>query len=295
MNAAWMDSAPFGGQGRRINESRALSSRPGLSFLATSGGRVRLRTQPAESKVKLLLAADGPNVIETYDALLAELNQKADVVVFEPPGTGASAPARGFDFSVASFTKLSLEVLAAVGPRTLVFPCYLGLIAQEVARADSSRAPRLVLPQTPSWSDLSRWAQTVDPQRLLRTPVVGQLLVATRRRQIAEGWYAASTGARHFRAPFISASREAFALGGCFCLASLMQGLERSPAPAALAPTVATAIVWGARDRTHRHSDPHRSVAGAEVVRFDECGHSPELEAPRRFVDWLLDWHGVQG
>ncbi len=292
-SAVWMDSTPFFGQAGRVDEARALNSRPGLSFLDTSGGRVRVRRAPSAVGPKLLIGTDGPNVVEHYDALLEQLAGRADVVVFEPPGTGASTPARGFDFTVKAFAQVTLDVLAQVGARTLVFPCYLGFIGQQVARTAPQLVTRLVMPQTPGWGDLGLWAQGVDPRRLLRTPVVGQAVVATRRRSITRGWYGASTSDRKFRAPFTAAAAEAFDVGGCFCLASLMQGLERSAGVTSAPVSMPSAIVWGSKDRTHRRSDPTRSLEGAELVRFDECGHSPDLEAPAQFAQWLLAWHGA--
>lgn len=291
MNATWMDCTRFFGQAGRVDERRALSSRPGISFLETSAGRVRVRRAPCSTGPRLLISTDGPNVIEHYDSLLGELDGTADVVVFEPPGTGASQPSRGFDFTLPAFTRACEDVLTQVGPRTLVFSCYVGFVGQALAVSRPTLVTRLVTPQTPSWRDMTRWAEGVDPRRLVRTPYVGQALMAVRRRSIAAGWYRASTSNKRFREPFIAAANEAFSHGACFCLASLMQGLERSAPPASVRIPVPTAIVWGPKDRTHQRSAPEHSVPGAEVVRFDDCGHSPELEDPRRFSQWLLTWH----
>ncbi|HSN84430.1 MAG TPA: alpha/beta hydrolase [Polyangiales bacterium] len=294
LDATWMDTVPHLGQAGRVDEARALVSRPGMSFAETSGGRVRMRRGGSTGELSVLMAADGPNVIEHYDRLIPALEARVDWVVFEPPGTGASMPARGFDFTVDAFTKCCTEVLEALGPRTLVFPCYLGFVGQRIAQSRPDLVQGLVMPQTPSWSDMQRWADTVDPKRLLRTPVVGQLMLAFRRRDVAATWYRMSTSDPSFRAPFIEAANEAFAFGGCFCLASLMQGYARGPAPPSTELTVPTAVVWGPRDRTHRQSDPAQSAPGAKVVTMPECGHSPELEDPERFVDWLLRWHREQ-
>lgn len=290
LNATWMDTVPHLGQAGRVDEARALASRPGLSFVETSGGRLRLRRGGSPGGLPVLLAADGPNVIEHYDQLIPALDQRADWVVFEPPGTGASTPARGFDFTLDAFTRCCIEVLEAVGPRMLVFPCYLGFAGQRVARERPELVRGLVMPQTPSWDDIQRWTDTADPKRLLRTPVLGQLLLAFRRRDVAAAWYSMSTSDKRFRAPFSAAANEAFAFGGCFCLASLMQAYARGPKPPSSALSVPTAVVWGPRDRTHRKSDPNASMPGAEVVTMPECGHSPELEDPAGFADWLLAW-----
>lgn len=290
MKAAWVERVPFLGTAGRLDASRALATRPGLSFLDTPGGRVRVRRQPSPTGPRLLVACDGPNVVEPTDALVAALAGRADVVVFEPPGTGASVPAATFDFSVSAFVTSSRAVLEAEGPRVLVFPCYLGVVAQRLALEAPTQVPALVLPQTPSWEDFRRWADVVDPRRLVRTPILGQLVMATRFRAIARGWYRASTSDRQFAGPFTAAANEAFDVGGCFCLASLMQGYEASPTPQLPAPNVPCAVVVGGKDRTHRHSDFSKAVPGAEVVRFDDCGHCPDLEQPARFTTWLLAW-----
>jgi pimeloyl-ACP methyl ester carboxylesterase len=292
MKAMWVERLPFLGTAGRLDANRAVRTRKGLSFLETPFGRLRLCRRPSAVGPKLLYACDGPNVIEHTDALLAELDGKADVVVFEPPGTGASVPARDFDFTVDAFTRAARAVLDATGPRALIFPCYLGVVGQALARQAPSLVRALITPQASSWSDLSRWADVVDRRRVVRTPVLGQVLLGTRTKAIASSWYRASTSDRRFVEPFFRAACESLELGGCFCLASLMQGYEASPAPAEGPVPCRAAVVVGGKDRTHRHSDFSRALPGAEVVRFDDCGHSPELEAPGRFASWLLAWCG---
>jgi pimeloyl-ACP methyl ester carboxylesterase len=290
MTGAWVERLPWLGTAGRLDAARALRTRPGLSFLDTPSGRLRLRRLASDAGPRLLYACDGPNVIEHTDALLAELDGRADVVVFEPPGTGASLPSRDFDFTVDAFTRAARTVLEATGPRVLVFPCYLGVVGQALARQRPSLVRALVTPQASSWSDLARWADVVDRRRVVRTPVLGQALLGVRTKAIAASWYRASTSDRRFVEPFLRAACESFDVGGCFCLASLMQGYEASTAPPEGPVPCRAAVVVGGRDRTHRHSDFTRALPGADVVRFDDCGHSPELEAPARFASWLLAW-----
>lgn len=72
-----------------------------------------------------------------------------------------------------------------------------------------------------------------------------------------------------------------------------MQGLLREDPRAALGhPGTPCTLVWGAQDRSHRRIDPAsllRHMPQARVVRFDDCGHFPDLEQADRFVGLLMD------
>lgn len=277
--ASLIDTHAVFGQGRRL----AARLFDGASRLETRGGVVRYRRVACERGPKLLFGVDGPNVLEQYEATFAAFAGRADVTVFEPPGTGASAPAPGFPFTFSALADVTRELIGALGlaPVTLVFPCYLGFVA-----ALMSREHRAVLVQTPSWSDMAKWAERVDRRRMLRRPVVGQVLVRTRRFSLAKLWYRSSAGdaerAQRLTVPAVDVLRA----GGCFCLASLMQGLEREPfAGCDCAPRM---LVWGPRDRTHKRVDPAQAWPGAAVRQLDGCGHSPELEEPQAFAETLL-------
>jgi pimeloyl-ACP methyl ester carboxylesterase len=60
-----------------------------------------------------------------------------------------------------------------------------------------------------------------------------------------------------------------------------------------LAAHVPTMLVWGARDRmipvAHAH-DAHAAMPGSRLEIFADAGHFPHRDAPRRFVEVLLDF-----
>jgi pimeloyl-ACP methyl ester carboxylesterase len=285
--ALWVDRV----LSARLDQRQAERSRAGISFVETTAGKVRLRSQRADAKrPRLLFAVDGPNAIEHYDKLFEALDDRADVVVFEPPGTGASFPGRSFDFSRQAFVSCCRDVILAVGVRTLVFPCYLGFVALDLANQVPALVPRLIAPQCPRWNNWPQWASIVDRRRLIRTPGVGQLLVAVSRRRTAERWYRASTGTTSIASTFSAVANQAFDFGACFFLASLMQAFEKDTEPPPLPETIPAAVLWGGRDRTHRRSQPNPMIASSALVHFESCGHCPELEAPARFADWLFSW-----
>lgn len=253
--------------------------------LHTRAGTCRLSHTPGPG-VRLLFAVDGPNVIEQYGGLQALLAGRADLAIIEPPGTGGSRPSRNFDYSRQGFVDWTTEVLEALGPRVLVFPCYLGFVAQWTARARPELVEALALSQTPSWSDMEVWLDRVDPTGLLRIPILGQVATRVRRSQVVGGWYRASAGSPSQAAVLTGHAHTCLDAGGAFCLASLVQGFfDAGPPPHVPHPVW---LAWGEGDRTHRTSDPNRSVPGCTVTRFGHTGHSPELEDPDGFVTALL-------
>jgi len=283
--ALLLDTTARFGQGRRLDPARALASRPGMSFVQTRAGRMRMRHQPCAGAPRIVCASDGPNTIEHYDALFAALEGRADLRVFDPPGTGGSAPHARFDFSLRAFADATIDLLEASSAGVLVAPCYFGFVGVRVASERPDLVRRLVLPQTPSWSSFDAWAERVDRRRLVRTPFVGQLLLAARRRSVAASWYRASAAAAH-RAPFTARAHEALAFGGCFALASLMQAMSHEqPAPPGALPPLT--VLWGTQDRSHRGSAPYGDTKHP-VITFADRGHSPELEAPAHFAEWVL-------
>jgi pimeloyl-ACP methyl ester carboxylesterase len=300
MIGLWMDTTRGFGQRGRVEESRATSTRPGIRFIDLTGVagahhriRIRIREQRAPGKKTVVFACDGPNTLEHYDGLLAELEGRADVIVFDPPGTGCSEPPHYFGFRIRDYAEVTLALLEALELRdaTLVFPCYLGFVAAFAASLDGRRIARLVLPQTPSFQEMTPWCDRVDRRRLLRTPMLGQATVALRRREVARSWYRAAIpdGAR--RSAFVTAADEAFSAGGCFCLASLLQRWSTEVFPDVRSITLPVDIVWGMKDRSHRASraDGFRHhLPSARVITFEDLGHSSDLEDPSAFVDRVL-------
>lgn len=205
--------------GPRFDRARATRARPGIEWVPTSMGDVRIRRFGGEGRRRVVLCTDMPNVIEDYDEVGVRLAQTFEPIVVEPPGTGGSWPGADFRFSREHLVQAVAQVLEVLGPSHLVMPCYLGHVGLVLGAERPPLVKSLVLPQVPTATGLRRWADRVDPNGLLRTPFVGQLVVRLRQRDIASRWYAASGGERSLG----SGARDAFDFGGCWCLASLLQ------------------------------------------------------------------------
>lgn len=262
---------------------------PDVEWWETRAGIVRARRSACEVGPRLLFASDGPNVLEHYDGLLDALRGRADVVIYEPPGTGGSVPSRSFGFRLPDFARNAEEILERVGPRVLVFPCYMSFVAGALSRSGRADVLGVVLPQGPSWAQMRRWMARVDPKRVLRTPMLGQAVLGLVPRRVARGWYAgsASPAAREMLA---ATADLVLSRGGCFHLASLTQRFEKGADTRDDLGSVPSVVAWGDLDRSHGRPADVTYPEARSIVHFETCGHSPELEAPRRFAEWLLGW-----
>lgn len=80
--------------------------------------------------------------------------------------------------------------------------------------------------------------------------------------------------------------------GSCFCLSGLAQGLKKDINKPLKVIDVASTLVWGNKDHSHRNTDfstitehlPH-----CNIVEFNNCGHFPELENTKKYVGLVHD------
>lgn len=276
--SVWSHPAPTAG---------ALPTR----LVATPVGRVRVFDSGAE-KPCVVLAPDGPNVIEHYEPLIRLLAPERRVVCFDFPGFGHSLPSASYTHSLDDGARAVLGVLDALGVAraTLAFSCANGFYALRAAQIAPARIERLVLAQTPSMAAMHAWKRRVVP-RALEIPLLGQTVIWLLRRRSAHGWYDSALPKHAPREPFRRVARHAFDHGSCWCLAGITQGLAREPVDSLCGVAVPCTLVWGPKDRSHRHTVPEslREIAPhAAIVPFADCGHFPDLEQPERFAALLL-------
>jgi len=259
-----------------------------LSYIPTSGGIVRVRTGGESGSPVLVLAPDGPCVIEHFDALLARLDQTYRTVCIDLPGFGLSVPHRSYDHTFGAAVRVLEECLDALRIErcTLSFTCVNGFYALAFASRHPERVTRVVLGQTPSLDAMNAWVERIVP-RPIAVPIAGQLVNRVLRRELTRRWFGMALPKTTSLAPWIAVARQNQARGGCFCFASVVQGVTGSnpePLYGVKAPTV---LLWGEQDRSHRRTSPEsllELVPHARIVRLPACGHFPNLEDPDAFV-----------
>lgn len=291
---------PGPGRGFRSGPGPAEESPPAHSLrtVPTPVGPVRvLDTGAGEASV--VLVPDGPNVIEHYERLIQLLAPRLRVICFDMPGFGHSLPGPDYRHSLDDGASAVLGVMDALGLRrtTLAFSCANGFYALRAAQRSPDRVRQLVLSQTPSLGAMHAWVDRVIPGPI-RVPVVGQTLAWLFREKVALGWYRSALPAATDREPWQATARHALASGGCFCLAGVVQGLMKESQASLTGVTAPVTVVWGEQDASHRQTDPTSALTclpQAEIIRFGECGHFPDLEQPERFAHLVLERVGRPG
>jgi pimeloyl-ACP methyl ester carboxylesterase len=123
---------------------------------------------------------------------------------------------------------------------------------------------------------------------MLQLPFIGQLTNAIYAKKLVDNWYSLSLPKNHeSKYAFAQTANNSMAKGGCFCLSSLVQGLNKDRKSALKLIGVPTTLVWGSMDFTHRKTDKEtikEHIKSCEIIEFEHCGHFPELENRKDYV-----------
>jgi pimeloyl-ACP methyl ester carboxylesterase len=257
----------------------------------TPVGAVRL-FDTQSSKPCVVFVPDGPNVIEHYGALLDLLSQHLRVVCFDMPGFGFSLPDPTYTHSLDQGASAVIGVLDALGVEraTLAFSCANGFYALRAAQLSPRRVAGLFLAQTPSLLAMRSWVDRVIPWPV-GVPVLGQTVAWLARNKSAHAWYDIALPKTTDREPYRRIANDALSSGGCFCLAGVVQGLARESLATLKDVDTPCTMIWGEQDRSHRHTRADSLLdctPKAEIIRFNDCGHFPDLEQPQRYAELLL-------
>lgn len=266
-----------------------------MRWLDTAAGRVRV-SDTGGDRPPVVFAPDGPCVIEHYETLVSLLRDDFRVICFDLPGFGFSAPAADYGHRLHEGGRAIAALLDALHlpPAVLALSCVNGFYALAASHLARPRVARLVLSQTPGHAAMQAWAQRNVPSPI-PVPLLGQALNYATRYRVVTGWYRVALAQREHRASFTDTAHHALRQGGCYCFAGVVQGmLHTDPAdPLLRAPEdLPVTVVWGARDRSHKGTDPaslQSCCPHAEVIRWEHAGHFPELEDPQRFAALLRE------
>ena len=265
------------------------------------GHRITFRT--AGSGPVLLLIHGITGSAATWDDVMPWLAEHYCVVAPDLLGHGTSAKPRG-DYSLGAYASGIRDLLGLLGHEraTIVGHSLGGGIAMQLAYQFPERCERLVLVSS---GGLGREVHAIlRAAALPGSEWVLPLLCAAGIRDAVDG-VARFFGRAGLRAgPDLEEMWRGFSsLGDADCRQAFIhtlrtivdQGGQRVNATDRLylAGHVPTLIVWGERDRmipvAHAH-DAHQAVPHSRLEIFPDAGHFPHRDAPRRFVQTLLEF-----
>lgn len=110
-------------------------------------------------------------------------------------------------------------------------------------------------------------------------------------KKLASIWYDMSLPENSpCKVDFVTRSLSALHSGGCFCLASTVQGVKNVTDDELRGIEVPMTMVWGNKDWSHKNTkfeSLRDHVPHCEIHEFDGCGHFPNLEQARAFANIL--------
>lgn len=262
-------------------------------YLDTDYGKIRVFDTKGNKPV-VINVPDGPNVIEHQLALIQELSKKYRVICFEYPGMGFSYPNFNYDYSFKSGSNLLIQIMDLLGLEntTLLFSCSNGFYAIQAAIDHPNRFKHIFLSQTPSTEAMLKWTEKSIPS-LLKLPIIGQLTNAVLAKKFASVWYKYALPKNNpYQLDYAQTAIDSIARGGCFCLSSLVQGLKKDGNAILNLTGTPTTLIWGSMDFTHRKTQKEsikNHIRDCEIIEFQDCGHFPELENPKSYVQLIKE------
>ena len=262
-------------------------------------------------EVALVVGGEGPTLLlihgiggdwRTWEPVLDGLARQHHVVAVDLPGHGGSAKGAG-DYSLGALACALRDVGGVLGLEraTVIGHSLGGGIAMQFAYQFPERCERLVLVSSgglgPDVGLVLRVATLPGSELFLSltAPTARSLinLAASTGRALR---IRATAGAEHYARAFAALAepdtRAAF-LGTLRGVVGTRGQLVDARDRLYLAQHMPTLIVWGERDAVlpvdHGHA-AQEAMPGSRLEIFDDTGHLPQLDDPRRFVDVVEDF-----
>lgn len=290
IDPAILDTLGFSGLDEATFRARAVAGRPGLGLFEHDLSFIRYRVHGRDAdKPTLAFLPDGPATIESYDDLIAKLEDRFNIAILEIPGFGFSYPtaAEALDFE-ASCQILAQALVSLDLPRVvLVGPCIQGLFAARISEILGDELAGIIIAQTGDFAVESKWVYEALGGAALAVPFEGQIGFRLARQKVSiDYWIPFAAGPNAPVAKLQDEARKVQACGCAYALASQVQKLR--VVPETLSVSIPAAILWGLADRSHANTDRQSVRRYAPAARYEEwegIGHFIDIEAPEKIAE----------
>lgn len=283
---------------RPVAELRARWAKQPSSFIQIGGMDVHVRDEgPINDRVPVILLHGTSASLHTWDGWAEVLKNQRRVIRVDLPGFGLTGPAPDGDYSIAAYMRFMEKLFEHYGAEGYIVAgnSFGGRLAWESALALPSYVQKIVL------VDASGYPLPADSVplgfRIAQTPWLAPLMDRTLPRSVIASSVRNVYGDpskvtdelvdRYYelalREGNRKALRERFAQNG---------GDTSSRIRVLRLPTL---ILWGGQDRLIPPASAtrfHREIAGSQLVMFDDLGHVPQEEDPKRTVEPVLGFLG---
>lgn len=299
IDPAILDTLSFSGLDEASFRTRAVTGRPSLELFEHELCFIRYRVHGRDSdKPTLAFLPDGPATIESYDDLIAQLEDRFNIAILEIPGFGFSFPKAPQALDFEESCQILVEALTSLNlPRVvLVGPCIQGLFAARMSEIMGAKLAGLIIAQTGDFAAEGKWVYEVLGGGELSVPFEGQIGFRLRRQKISiDYWIPFAAGPDAPVAKLQEVARKVQACGCAYALASQVQKLRA--APQNLSVPVPAAIIWGLADRSHSKTDRQsvrRYAPEASYHEWEGIGHFIDIEAPEKIAEVAIALLGHQ-
>ncbi|MFT6025329.1 MAG: pimeloyl-ACP methyl ester carboxylesterase [Ascidiaceihabitans sp.] len=264
------------------------SEADGITITQTAAGQIRTRLEGRGSQTVVFIP-DAPAMLEHHEGLFNARPDDLKFMSIEPVGTGFSIPNDEFDFTFDQYTSALIEALdrAHVSKAVFAVGCVNAYFALLLTKKRPDLVDQLILWQAPSWKQELRFVhKSIDPHEALRQPD-GPAKYEQMKYMASKRWFEISGGPHGDAEDMTKRTHQVFDNGGCQCLAQLVGSMFYNPEPSFEPLQTKTTILWCGADNTHRNSTPEsllKLVPNSQIVRWEDAGHLPEVEFPKRMV-----------
>lgn len=253
--------------------------------------QIRLHYQEKGAGPALVLIHGYGASTQDWSAVFEPLAERFRVLAVDLKGFGFSDKPAG-DYTIPAQAALVMKWLEQLGVQraALCGNSMGGAVALFCALNEPSRVERLILVDSVASNQAALESGLVPP--LLLKPVIGpilgalalttpELVQAGLQRSIYDKSLATPERLESYYRPLRTrhGQRAALAVARQWDLSTLERNLHRVQLP--------TLIIWGANDELIPLSHGrwiHQQISGSQLVVFPQCGHVPQIEKPREFV-----------
>ncbi len=274
---------------------------PPSKFIDLAGMKVHIRDEgPRDDAAPIVLIHGTSSSLHTWDGWARELKASRRIISFDLPGFGLTGPSPDENYTIGAYVRFVGLLLDQLGIQKCVIAgnSLGGNIAWATAQALPGKVEKLIL--VDSGGHPLQSASVPLGFRLAQIPVVNKLTAVLLPRPLIKASLENVYGDPAKVSPelvdqYFDMARRA---GNRHALVQRFAQSDRGADAAKIAEVKApTLIIWGGRDRLipPDHAELfHREIAGSKLVIFDDLGHVPQEEDPKRTVEPVKAFLGAQ-